>query len=42
MKRKNQWLEKLIFILLCILFSPIIILIFIIYFFQNIVPAPFE
>ena len=42
MLRKNQWFEKLIFILLCILFSPFIILCFIVYFFQSIVPAPLE
>ena len=40
--KKNQWFEKLIFILLCILFSPFIILCFIVYFFQSIVPAPLE
>ena len=40
--KKNQWFEKLIFILLCILFSPFIRLCFIVYFFQSIVPAPLE
>ena len=40
--KKSKWYEILIVILLCIIFSPIILFVLIIYFFQKVVPAPFE
>lgn len=40
--KKHKWYEILIAIVLCIIFSPIILFILIIMFFQYVVPAPFE
>lgn len=40
--KKAKWFEILIIIVLCIIFSPVILFVLIIKFFQNVVPAPFE
>ena len=40
--KKAKWFEILIIIVLCIVFSPVILFVLIINFFQNVVPAPFE
>lgn len=40
--KKAKWFEILIIIVLCIIFSPVILFVLIINFFQNVVPAPFE
>ena len=40
--KKAKWFEILIVIVLCIIFSPVILFVLIINFFQNVVPAPFE
>ena len=40
--KKSKWYEVLAIILLCVIFSPFIIFVLIIWFFQNVLPAPFE
>ncbi len=40
--KKTKWYEILSIILLCIIFSPVILFVLIIVFFQKVVPAPFE
>ncbi len=40
--KKAKWFEILIIIVLCLIFSPAILFVLIINFFQKVVPAPFE
>ena len=40
--KKSKWYEVLAIILLCVIFSPFIIFVLIVWFFQNVLPAPFE
>lgn len=40
--KNKKWYEVLVIILLCIIFSPFILFVLIVLFFEKIVPAPFE
>ena len=40
--QKNKWYNVLAIILLCVIFSPFILFVLIAWFFQSVLPAPFE